>query len=161
MSKYNPKESNDKKHEEAKTNIDKMGLSNIDLSNSSERAKEFHELKKYPPEKDFQEIKVYEAMDKKGNSFIVSESKDENGKELKIIEDPFMTIDLNTLIQADVAACPSSVMPMLVDEYVQIALAEKKEFKPEKPKKEFNYWWILFLLMPLPMVALWLLALFG
>lgn len=127
-----------------------------DESNPLERAKKFQEVKANPPKPGYMEVKVFEGTDDNGNPIVISKSKD---KEIK--HDPFFTIDLNTLITADVAACPSNVVPMLIDQAVQLVMNEKKTFKPEKRKEMFNYWWVVMALLMIPGIILIILLFMG
>jgi len=133
----------------------------LDETNPLERSKKFKLLKQNIPDPGIMKVDCYEVKDEYGVPKVISISKDFNGKIQKIPIDPFFTVDLNALLQADITSCPSSVMPMMIDEHVQIALAENKDWKPEKVKKEFNWWWLLFFLLPVPAILLWLFGFFG
>ena len=117
-----------------------------------EQAMKFDEVKKNPPAPDYMKVEVAEEEDDDGNTFIVSESRgrDGEGTPKRIRHDPFFTIDLNTAIMADVAKVPSNVVPMFIDKAQQLVANEKKEFKAEKRKGEFNWWWIVFFLLMIP-----------
>lgn len=148
MSKYNMSSDKDKDegkdtHGRAVKKLDE--LRKLDENNPMERAIKFDMVKKYPPKPGFMKVDVFDGVDSDGNRIAISQSSEKT-----LFHDPIMSIDLNTSIGADVAACPSNVMPMLIDEYVQIAMEEKKDYKPEKPETQFNWWWIVFFLLMIP-----------
>lgn len=159
--KYNlkkPKEENKNVdlHDKAKKHLDALGTRDLDVNNPMERALKLDKVKKNPVKPGYMKIEVYEGEDENGNRVAVSKSESNNKV---LIHDPIRTVDLNTSIQADVAACPSNVMPMLIDEYVQMAVSEDKTFKPEKKRRDgFNWWWVVFFLMPLPGILLFIIA---
>lgn len=132
----------------------------LDESNPLERAKKFAEVKKNPPKPDYMKVKVY-GGEEKGEPVVYSKSKDENDKEKILKHDPFFTIDLNTLIMSDIAACPSNVVPMLIDQAVTLAINEGKAFKPDKQKEPFNWWWLVMGLLMIPSVILVILLVIG
>lgn len=131
-----------------KYNIDT--LKKLDEKNPMEQAIKYDAVKSNPPRKGFMKVDVFESTDNDGNPIAVSKSKGFDGKEQEVKHYPIMSVDLNTLIAADIAACPSNVMPMLLDEYQLLAVNEKRKFKPEKRKDEFNWWWIVFFLLMIP-----------
>ncbi len=150
----------DEKFESKKTSDKIIDIKKLDEDNPMERAIKFDYVKRNPPKPGFMEVEVHEAKDDEGNRFVVSESEQEETK-IRMVHDPFRVVDLNTSIMADVTRCPSHVMPQLIDEYVEINMTEKKEFKPEKPKEEFRYWWLLILILMLPgviLLILWFVA---
>jgi len=149
--------------EDVNDKVDKLiDTKQLDESNPLERAKKFEEVKRFPPEPGYMKVELYEG-EQNGEPVVVSKSKgpDGTGDELVYVHDPFMTIDLKTAIDADVAAVPSNTVPMLIDQSVQLAMNEKKTFKPEKRKEEFNWWWLVFGLLCLPGVLLLLYLFFG
>lgn len=137
-----------------------LNTKNLDENNPLERAKKFVEVKKNPPKPDYMKIEVFEGDDN-GEPIVVSKSTDKDDTEVLIEHDPFFTIDLKTLIDADVAACPSNVVPMLIDQAVQLAMNEKITFKPKKRKDEFNWWWVVMGLLMLPGIFLIVILFFG
>ena len=140
--------------ESIETKIDRIiDIKKLDEDNPMERAIKFDYVKKNPPKPGYMDVKMYNAVSEDGNSFIVSESG-QKSKTLRMLHDPFRIVDLNTSIMADVTRCPSHVMPQLIDEFVQINMAEKKEFKPEPAKEEFKWWWVIILLMMVPGILL-------
>lgn len=150
------KDEEDSVHSRAIKKIDE--LRQLDESNPLERAVKFNMVRKHPPKPDFMKIDVSEGEDENGNRIAVSESKGFKGKVKRIIHPPFMSINLNTLIAADVAACPSNIMPMLIHKYVQVDRDERKIMKPkDKRRDEFNWWWIVFFLLMIPgiLVIIW------
>jgi len=130
-----------------------LDIKKLDEENPLERAIKLDFVKKNPPKPDYMQVNMYKGFTENGEGFIVSEST-QKGKKVRMLHDPYRIVDLNTSIMADVTRCPSHVMPQLIDEYVQINLAEKKEFKPEPAKEEFRYWWLLILLMMVPGILL-------
>ena len=136
-------------HNRAVKNLDK--IRRLDENNPMERAIKFDKVKKNPPAPGFMKVDCYEGETKDNETCIVSESRDKNGGLLKRLFHPsIFSIDLNTLITADVAACPSNIMPMLIDKHVHVALVEKKARQPDKVEKHFNWWWIVFFLLMIP-----------
>ena len=161
MGKYSlPKDSSpvQDRVEDTRKKVDALlGVKRLDEQNPMEQAIKFDLVKQHPPEAGTMKVHMYEKQRDGELPTVVSEAVDKTVPvhEPLIEQDVFFTIDLNTLIQADVAACPSNVMPMLIDEYVGMALAEKKAYEPEKRKRdEFNWWWIIFILMPIPAIIL-------
>jgi hypothetical protein len=63
------------------------------------------------------------------------------------VYDAIMDIDLKQMADAQVSDCASTIFPTIYDEGVQIAVDEKKAWTPEKRKDEFQYWWIVVLIM--------------
>jgi len=136
--------------------VDKfLDTKKLDESNPLERAKKFSKVKENPPAKEYMKVDLIKEIED-GKEVIYSRSKGPDGKseEKKSKENIFYTIDLNTLILADIAACPSNTIPMLIDQAVQLAMNERKAFKVEKRKEGFNYWWIVLGLLMLPGIIL-------
>jgi len=63
------------------------------------------------------------------------------------VYDTIFDIDLKQMAEGQISDCASTIFPMLMDEYVQLALDEKKARQPEKRKEEFKWWWVLVLIM--------------
>ena len=147
-----PESKKGNRHEEIARRLD--NLRKLDEDNPMERAIKFDAVKHNPPKPGYMKVDVFEGEDENGERVAISRSKNEEGEYVYIEHDPIATVDLNTTIRSDVAACPSHVMPQLIDEHVQIALDEKKEHKPEKRKDEFNWWWIVFFLLMTPGILL-------
>jgi len=63
------------------------------------------------------------------------------------VYDTIFDIDLKQMAEGQISDCASTIFPMLMDEYVQLALDEKKARTPEKRKDEFKWWWVLVLAM--------------
>jgi len=61
--------------------------------------------------------------------------------------DPILDIDLAMMAEAQVSDCASTIVPMLIDETVELALEEKKARTPEKRKEQGSWLWIVILLM--------------
>ena len=148
-------------HDELTSKVDSIiepdsteDIKHLDESNPMERAIKFDKVKRDPPGPGYMKVELFEEKDENGNRVF---SKDTKGTEIK--HDPMFTVDLKTSIDADINGCPSNVMPMLIDERVQLAMNEKKEFKPEKRRDEFNYWWIVMGLLMVPgiiLIILWI-----
>ena len=64
-------------------------------------------------------------------------------------------IDLNTLLAAQIVDCPSTVIPMLIDHGVRTAVDIKETYKPEKRVLDFQYWWVIFMVIGL-FALLWI-----
>jgi len=166
MNKYSLKggDTDKDKHDEMTSKIDSLvkpnsidDIKHLDESNPMERAIKFDKVKRDPPSPGYMKVELFEEEDKNGNRIVIS--KDTEGTEIK--HDPIFTVDLKTSIDADITGCPSNVMPMLIDEAVQLAMNEKKEFKPEKRRDEFNYWWLVMGLLMLPGIILVILLFLG
>jgi len=52
-------------------------------------------------------------------------------------------IDLNTLVLAQLSDCPSTVIPMLIDHGIRVAVDIKNAYRPEKRQLNFNYLWVI------------------
>ena len=58
-------------------------------------------------------------------------------------------IDLNTLLDAQLSDCPATVIPMLIDHGVRTAVDIKESYKPEKRLVNFNFWWVVAIILGL------------
>jgi hypothetical protein len=68
--------------------------------------------------------------------------------EMKVDIPPGMyAIDLRTLLDAQLSDCPATVIPMLIDHGVRVAVDIEKAYKPEKRHLQFEYWWIIFMIV--------------
>lgn len=171
MSKYDlGGDSSDDIHKKIEKEVDAIekktidDIKQLDELNPMEQAQKFEEVKKNPPLKDYMKVDTYSGMKTKtGEPVVVSISHGPAGTEEEkiILHDPIMSVDLNTSVKADIAACPSNVVPMIIDERLQLAADEKKEYKPEKRKPEFNWGWILILFLLVPAIAIVILFFFG
>jgi len=65
------------------------------------------------------------------------------------IKDDIYEIDLDTLLAAQLNDCPATVIPMLIDHGVRTAVDIKNTYKPERRILDFQYWWIIFLIVGL------------
>jgi len=121
-------------------------LRKLDEHNPLEQAMKFEEIRKNPPKPGFMKVEAYEAEDDNGNACIVSKSETPDG--IKWIKHhPFFITDLHTAISANIAACPSNVGPMLLDQGMKLADLEKGTFKPKKRKDENKMMVILMIAM--------------
>jgi hypothetical protein len=155
-----------KNEEEAHREIDKklketkQKREHFVSDSAQERIRRIHEIKSNPPEPGYMKQTLHEAKIQKGEQevgrFIVI--KDENGdietddEENVLLLEPIITIDLKTLAEAQFADTASNVIPMLMDQAVQTAMSEKKEYKPEKPQKEFAWQWVILTCSFVPMI---------
>ena len=139
-------------HDKVVDKLDAMDMRKLDEDNPMEQAKKFDIVKDNPPKPGFMKVDLVKTDEDPPKIFSVS--KDENGKEKRIQEDVFFTVDLYSAIQANIAKCPSNVVPMLIDQAQQLVMNEKKEFRPEKRTSEFNWWWIVLGLMMIPGIIL-------
>ena len=141
-------------HDRAKKHLDSIDeIKKLDENNPLERAEKFKKVKQNPPQPGYMKVDFYETTNENGEPTIMTKG---GGK--TFTHDPFFSIDLNTLIEADVAAVPSNVVPMLIDQNVQLALDERSLFRREdKQKDQFKYWWILLLILLLPGLILMIL----
>jgi len=159
---YDLSEDADKKeseYDEKSKDIDKfIEIKQLDEENPMERARKYDMVKQDPPKEGFMQVDMHvgEVVNDEGDTeqFVVSKSTNENDKEIVLVHEPFRVVDLNTTIRADIARCPSHVGPMLIEKYVQVNMAEKEKFKPEKRKDEFKWIWVVLGLMMLPGIIL-------
>lgn len=63
-------------------------------------------------------------------------------------------VDLATLLNAQLVDCPATVIPMLIDHGVRTAVDIKDSYKAEKRKLDFQYWWVLILVITIPIMIL-------
>jgi hypothetical protein len=63
------------------------------------------------------------------------------------VYDTIFDIDLAQMAEAQVSDCASTIFPMLIDETVALAVEEKKIRTLEKRKNEFQYWWVILLVL--------------
>jgi len=92
----------------------------------------------------------------------VKEKPPEPGKmKVEIKDGNVYAIDLNALLQAQLSDCPATVIPMLIDHGVRTAVDIKKAYNPEKRHLDFQYWWLLFLIIGLGGAFLFANMLFG
>ena len=157
----------DSVHSRAVENIDKIIGSS---SSSEEQARRYEEVLNNPPDKDFNKVEVYKAEDEDGN-LCCAIVDPENGKATARIDgedvkvtliNPLIKFDLFDLFEGQLSEASIDVVPHIMDEKVQIEMNERKEYKPEKAKKDLsNYYWVLYLLMFLPMIIIGLLYLGG
>lgn len=132
----------DERHKKALDEIRKL-----DELNPLEQAIKYTAVKRNLPKSDYMKVEMFEEKDEKGEPLIVSESTQKEGETKKIKHGPFYVVDLNIALMANIAACPSNVVPMLIDQAQRLAVDKMKTFKPEKRVKEFNYWWIVFVIL--------------
>lgn len=135
--------------------IDKLDrVKELDEQNPLERATKYRAVKQNPPQQGYMEVKCYEDKNEKNEPVVVSESihEGENGKKMvkRKYHNPFFTVDLNKLIMADIAACPSNVGPMIIDMAQKLVEIKKRAFSAEKRTKEWNWWWIVLIILLIP-----------
>jgi hypothetical protein len=123
-------------HKRIIDNLDK--IRDLDEKNPLEQAMKFNQIKKNPPKKEYMKVEL------------ISRSKNKDGTSNEYQESPYFAIDLNTAIMANVAACPSNIIPMLIDQAQRLAVDKMKTFKPEKRGNEFNWWWIVLAIILIP-----------
>jgi len=70
------------------------------------------------------------------------------------IPDGVYAIDLNALLAAQLSDCPATIIPMLIDHGVRTAVDIKETYKPEKRIMDFNYWWVIAVIIGSPVVLL-------
>lgn len=161
-----PKEEEDG-HSKAVAKLDAiMGSS----SSSDEQTRRYEEVLNNPPEKGKNEVEVYKAIDEDGNLYNAIVNPDDgdvaakiDGKDVKVtLIDPLIKFDLFELFEGQLSEASIDVVPHLMSEKVQIEMDERKEYKPEKAKKDLsNYYWVLYLLMFLPMIIIGLVWISG
>ena len=107
----------------------------------------FDEVRKNPPKPGFMKVEAYEAEDKDGNRCIMSKSEKEDHGIKWIKETPFFVTDLHSAIEANIAACPSNVGPLILAEGIKLSKLKKDVFKSEKRKDENKLMVILMIAM--------------
>lgn len=145
-SKYNIgdvfKDNDESRHDDIADSIDSLDFyRKLDENNPLERASKFDMIKKNMPISGYMEVKCSDSGDIVHTT--ISESIKEDGTIKKIEHSPFLVVDLYSAINANIAQCPMNVVPMLIDQAQQMVELEKKTFKPEKRKDEFNWWWLI------------------
>lgn len=155
MNKYSFDEKTPSKdaYERAKKKLDEISeVKKLDENNPLERAEKFRKVKQNPPNPDYMKVDFFEVTADDGAPTVETRG---GGK--TFVHDPFFSIDLNTLIESDVAAVPSNVVPMLIDQNVQLALDERNLFRREdKQSDQFRYWWILIIILIIPAVLVFI-----
>lgn len=144
-------------HKDIAEKVDKLDFRQLDENNPLEQAQKFDKIKENPPEPGFMRVDVIKTDDDPPQLFSIS--KDDAGHEKRIREELVFTVDLYSAVQANIAKCPSNVVPMLIDQAQQLVMNEKKEYKPEKRANEFNWWWVILGLMMIPGIILLILVL--
>jgi len=70
-------------------------------------------------------------------------------------------VDLNALLAAQISDCPATVIPMLIDHGVRTAVDIKDTYRTEKRHLDFQYWWVIFLVIGLFAVIYFANMIFG
>jgi len=140
-------------------------------SSAEEQARRYEEVLNNPPEPGYDELEYFEAVDDDGNMHTAlvdpddgdTIAKTKDGEEDKVhLLEPLLVLDLYTLFSGQLAEASMDVVPMLMDEKVQIEMNERKEYKPEKPKKDLSNWyWVLYVIIFVPMIIVGLAWLTG
>ena len=115
-------------------------ISDMDEKNPLEQAMKFNRIKRNPPRRGYMRV----------DAEVITRSRDRDGKIREYRQSPYFVIDLNTAIMANIAACPSNIIPMLIDQAQRLAVDKMKTFKPEKRTNEFNWWWIVLAVLLIP-----------
>lgn len=76
------------------------------------------------------------------------------GEMTQTIPEGVYAVDLDTLLSAQINDCPATVIPMLIDHGVRTAVDIKQTYKPKKRVLDFQYWWVIFLIIGLMGVLL-------
>ena len=79
----------------------------------------------------------------------VRENPPEKGEMSVEIPEGIYAIDLRALLEAQLTDCPATVIPMLIDHGVRTAVDIKNAYKPEKRRLNFEYWWVIFMIIGL------------
>ena len=124
------------KHLKKKAERDEELFKKLDESNPVEQEMMFDMVKKNPPEPDFMRVTV----EPDGDGGLVSKSS--NGS---FPVDPLFVFSPYIGFKADIAKAPLNVVPMLIDEAMNVVAEEKKAHKPVKRKDDKQIGWILFL----------------
>lgn len=123
----------DELRERAKEKADE--LRKLDDLNPLEQALEFEEVRKNPAKPGFMRVECFKAIDENGDCCILSKSNTPEG--IKWIKElPFFVTDLHSAIDANIAACPANVGPMILSEGIKLAKLKKDVWKTEKRKDE-------------------------
>ena len=151
-----------KKTEETKPFIEpEQKQEGTDPSSPEEQARRFEEVLKDPPVKGYGKVELYSAKDESGNDYIAMphengelDAQFQNGEKVKItLYDPLFEIDLYDLLKGQIAEAPINVIPNLIDEKCQIVANEQKDWKPEKPKRDWTRWyWAIVAVSFVPMI---------
>jgi len=121
-------------------------LRKLDEHNPLEQAMKFDEVRKNPPKPGYMKVECFEAEDNDGNKCNMSKSVTPEG--IKWIKDkPFFITDLHSAIEANIAACPSNVGPMILAEGIKLAKLKKDVFRTEKRRDENKMMVILMIAM--------------
>lgn len=130
--------------------VDKLlRMKELDENNPLERAEKFNMIKQHPVKPGYMEIRCYEVgKDDNGDPIVWSVSKQEDGTIKKVEHGPFMVVDPHMLYASNIAQCPMNVVPMLIDQAEQQVELRKDTFIRKKEKRgEFDWWWIVFILL--------------
>ena len=118
---YNPFKPVDKNHIEKGNVEDEIDRKLMDLR-ENDKIKLMNEVQKSPPEPKDMEVEL---------------------------PDDVYRIDLRTLLNAQLSDCPSTVIPMLIDHAVRTAVDIKDTYRPERRLPQFEYMWVIFLIIGL------------
>jgi len=130
-----------------KRNEDRLRLKRLDEANPHEQAEKFRMIKQNPPNPDFMKVEVYKGTDETGTERVFSKSTGFDGRPQWLEHDPFFVFSPYIGFMSNINKAPLNVVPMLLDEAMNVVAEEKKAFKPEKRKDESNWSWVLFLLL--------------
>ena len=108
------------------------------------------------------ELKSLQKRDKIQLVTDVKEKPPKPGEmKVEIKDGEVYAIDLNALLLAQLSDCPATVIPMLIDHGVRTAVDIKKAYNPEKRHLDFQYWWLIFLIIGLGGAVLFADMMFG
>lgn len=74
----------------------------------------------------------------------IEEKPPESGTMSVDIKPGVYAVDLRRYIKGQLADCPGTVIPVLVDHTVRTSLDLKNAFRTEKRVVDFQYWWVFF-----------------
>ena len=131
-----------------------------DPSSAEEQARRFEEVLNNPPVRDYGRVELFSARDNAGNQFLAMphdngeiKAKFQDDKPVRVtLYDPLFEVDLYDLFKGQLAEAPMNVIPNLIDEKCQIVANENKDWRPEKPKRDWtSYYWVIVGISFIPM----------
>jgi hypothetical protein len=154
---------NNKQSVETKITPEKDATILRNTSSPEEQARRFEEVLNDPPVAGYGRVELWSAKDTDGNNFVAMphdkgeiKAQYQDGKEVNVtLFDPLFELDLKTLFEGQLAEVPMNVIPNLMDEFGQLVSNEEKDWKPEKPKKDFTKWyWVIVGISFIPVIGL-------
>lgn len=107
------------------------------------------------------DTKLLEIRDKIKIQDDIKQNPPKKGELSVEVPEGYYSIDLRSLLLAQLSDCPSTVIPMLIDHGVRTAVDIKEAYKPEKRTIPFHYWWVLILFIGIMVIVYFGLSMFG